>query len=88
MTEEARTAFREELGGWELAAPLEQNHGQWFRDRVYARGKLVASRSIYRAGDVDRSSGGGVIVVIDGGWWAGEVNVDCGAQGAHSCPAA
>jgi hypothetical protein len=59
MAEEARTAFREELGGWGPGEPLEQNHGQWFRDRVYVRGMLVASRSIYRAAGVDRAAGGG-----------------------------
>jgi hypothetical protein len=59
MSEEARTAFREELGGWGLATPLEQNQGQWFNDRVYVRGKLVVSRSVYRTAGVDGASRAG-----------------------------
>lgn len=59
MEEEARTAFREELGGWGPGDPLEQHEGQWFRDRVYARGTLTASRSIYRALTADHVFGGG-----------------------------
>lgn len=59
MEEEAKAQFYAELGGWGPVEPLVENSGYWAADRVYARGKLVASRSIYRAAGVDRSSGGG-----------------------------
>jgi hypothetical protein len=59
MGDDAKAQFYQELGGWGPVEPLVGNPGYWAADRVYARGKLVASRSIYRAADVDRSSGGG-----------------------------
>ena len=47
MGAEVRAAFYAELGGWGPVDPLGQSQGGWSPDRVYARGKLVASRAIY-----------------------------------------
>jgi hypothetical protein len=60
MGEVGWTAFYHELGGgWGPVESLVENRVSWRPDRVYAHGKLAASRSVYRAPSADLASRAG-----------------------------